>query len=62
MQWWNILFETAFMSLQGSPFSMFLYDSVYLWAMTVNGTIADGSGPRNGSLIMNKAQKYTFQG
>ena len=47
---------------QGSPFSVFLYDSVYLWAKTVDGVIRMNKNPRDGSLVLAMAKTHVFQG
>ena len=47
---------------QGSPFSVFLYDSVYLWAKTVDGVLKMNKSPRDGALILAKAKTHVFQG
>ena len=46
---------------QGSPFSVFLYDSVYLWAKTVDGVLKMNKSPRDGALILALAKTHVFQ-
>jgi len=48
--------------LQGSPFSVFLYDSVYLWAKTVDGVINMDKDPRDGALVLSLAKTHVFRG
>ena len=42
--------------------SVYLYDSVYLWAKTVDGVIRMNKNPRDGSLVLAMAKTHVFQG
>lgn len=48
--------------LQGSPFSVFVYDAVYLWAMAADSQIRNGLSPRNGSQMTKTAIDLPFTG
>ena len=48
--------------MQGSRFSVFLYDSVYLWAKTVDDVISMDRDPRDGALVLSLAKTHVFQG
>jgi len=41
---------------------VFLYDSVYLWAKTVDGVIKKNKNPRDGALVLSLAKTHIFQG
>nr|KAG5697776.1 hypothetical protein BaRGS_026733 [Batillaria attramentaria] len=47
---------------QGSEYSPFLHDVVYLYLLVLNETISEGLDHRDGQLLFNKATGRTFKG
>ncbi len=48
--------------LQGSVYSLFLHDCIYMYSMAADTAIKQGYHPRNGTIIFNIAKHISFQG
>lgn len=48
--------------LQGSVFSLYLHDAVYMYALATDELFKEGGYKRNGSRIFEIAKNKTFQG
>ena len=48
--------------LQGSVFSLYLHDAVYMYALATDELFKEGGYKRNGSRIVEIAKNKTFQG
>ena len=47
---------------QGSEYSPFLHDIMYLYCLALNTTLEQGGDPRNGTLVFSNAKGRVFQG
>lgn len=47
---------------QGSPFAVFLYDTVYLYAMLAHEALEIGVSPTNGSFLLELAKQKVIEG
>ena len=47
---------------QGSPYSLYLYDCMWLYLLAVNESLNEGLDPRNGTLIFEKSRNRIFEG
>lgn len=48
--------------LQGSAFSPFLHDAIYLYALALNKTLRNGGDLKNGTTIMENSKQMLFEG
>ena len=48
--------------IQGSPYSTFLHDAVYLYMLSFHQTLTAGKDPRDGELMFEAAKNITFPG
>ena len=47
---------------QGSEYSLFLFDVVYLYTIALNHTLSMGGDPTDGVLMFKHAKDHTFKG
>lgn len=50
------------LSIQGSPYALFLFDSVYMYAVIADQMLKEGTSPRNGSRMFEMSKNVTFEG